>query len=525
MKLGIYILQSRLLLIKQSCSGKTNNGGKSMDTGMMVIASIIIVVVLIVIFLFGSAWKKVPQDKALVVTGMRKRVISGGGGIVIPLLERTDRISLENMKIEVRTDGARTEQGVDIRADGVAVIKVKSDKESILNAVEQFNTGREQQTIEIIKDTAKDVLEGKLREIISKMTVEEIYKDREKFASQVQEVAAVGLASMGLELKAFTIRDISDKNGYLEALGKPRIAEVKKNAAIAEADAFRETKVRTAEAERLGAEAKILAETQIAEANKDKELKIQAYREEQETVRAKADLAYEIEKNKVAKEVTETSMLVEITKKQKETELQEQETLRREKELQATVNKQADAEKYRAQTQTDAEKYRVEKQSDARKYSEEKEAEAVAIAIRMKAEAEAESIRIRGEAEATAILAKGRAEAETMEKKAAAYQMYNDAAVTQMIIEKLPEIANAIAQPLAKTEKIVIIDNGESKEGKGAAKVTKYVTDIVSQLPETIEAMTGLNLMDALKNKLNGTSQSEMNADAIAEKVEEPAEK
>lgn len=132
-------------------------------------------------------------------------------------------------------DGARTEQGVDIRADGVAVIKVKSDKESILNAIEQFNTGKEQQTIDIIKDTAKDVLEGKLREIISKMTVEEIYKDREKFASQVQEVAAVGLASMGLELKAFTIRDISDKNGYLEALGKPRIAEVKKNAAIAEA--------------------------------------------------------------------------------------------------------------------------------------------------------------------------------------------------------------------------------------------------------------------------------------------------
>ena len=204
------------------------------------------------------------QDKALVITGLRKRVISGGGGFVIPLLERTDKISLENMKIEVKTDGARTEQGVDIRADGVAVIKVKSDKESILSAVEQFNTGKEDQTIEIIKDTGKDVLEGKLREIISKMTVEEIYKDREVFASQVQEVAAVGLAAMGLELKAFTIRDISDKNGYLEALGKPRIAEVKKNAAIAEADAAKETKIKTSESERLGAEAKLLAETPVS---------------------------------------------------------------------------------------------------------------------------------------------------------------------------------------------------------------------------------------------------------------------
>ncbi len=473
----------------------------------IIIASVIVVVILLVLVLITSMWKKVPQDKALVITGMKKRVISGGGGFVIPLLERADRISLENMKIEVRTDGARTEQGVDIRADGVAVIKVKSDKDSILSAIEQFNTGKEQQTIDIIKDTAKDVLEGKLREIISKMTVEEIYKDREKFASQVQEVAAVGLASMGLELKAFTIRDISDKNGYLEALGKPRIAEVKKNAAIAEADAAKETRIKTAESERLGAEAKILAETQIAEANKERELKIQAYRTEQETAKAKADLAYEIEKNKVAREVTETEMLVEIMRKQKETELEEQEALRRERELAATVNKQADAEKYRTQTQADAEKYKTEKQSDAKQYAQSKEAEAVAMAIRVRAEAEAEAIRIKGEAEAASILAKGAAEAETMEKKAAAYKLYNDAAVTQMIIERLPDIANAIAAPLAKTDKIVIIDNGTGGEGKGAAKVTGYVTDIVSQLPETIEAMTGFNLMDAIKNKFGGSDE------------------
>lgn len=458
----------------------------------IIIAGSIIGAILLFILLITTMWKRVPQDKAVVVTGLKKRVISGGGGFVIPLLERSDKISLENMKIEIRTDGARTEQGVDIRADGVAVIKVKSDKESILNAVEQFNTGREQQTIEIIKDTAKDVLEGKLREIISKMTVEEIYKDREKFASQVQEVAAVGLSSMGLELKAFTIRDISDKNGYLEALGKPRIAEVKKNAAIAEAEALKETKIKVSEAERLGEEAKIVAETQVAEANKEKELKIQSYREEQETVKAKADAAYEIEQNKVAKEVTETAMLVELTKKEKQTEIQDKEAARREKELLATVNKQADADMYK-----------VSKQADAKKYSELKEAEAFSMAVKVKAEAEAESIRIKGEAEAAAILAKGAAEAQTMEKKAAAYKMYNNAAVTQMIVEKLPQIAASVAEPLAKTEKIVIIDNGSGPEGgaKGAAKVSGYITDIIGQLPETIEAMTGFNLMDAVKAK------------------------
>ncbi|WP_313134573.1 flotillin family protein [Anaerocolumna sp.] len=456
------------------------------------IAGIVIGVILLFIILITTMWKRVPQDKALVVTGLKKRVISGGGGFVVPLLERTDKISLENMKIEVRTESAMTEQGVDIRADGVAVIKVKSDKESILSAIEQFNTGREQQTIDIIKDTSKDVLEGKLREIISKMSVEEIYKDREKFASQVQEVAAVGLATMGLELKAFTIRDISDKNGYLEALGKPRIAEVKRDAAVAEAEAKRETQVKTSESERRGAEAKILADTHVAEASKEKELKVQAYREEQETAKARADLAYEIEKNKVAKEVTETAMLVELTRKEKESEIQDKEAVRREKELLATVNKQADADAYR-----------ISKEADARKYSELKEAEAYSMAIKVKAEAEAEAIRIKGEAEAAAIRAKGIAEAETMEKKAEAYKLYNNAAVTQMIVEKLPEIAASVAEPLTKTEKIVIIDNGSGSDSQGAAKVSGYVTEIISQLPETIEAMTGFNFMEALKSKVS----------------------
>lgn len=464
----------------------------------VVIAAIIAVVLILLVLSILLMWKKVPQDKAMVVTGLKKRVISGGGGFVVPLLERSDKISLENMKIEVRTEGALTEQGVDIRADGVAVLKVRSDKESILCAVEQFNTGNEQKTIEVIKDTAKDVLEGKLREIISKMSVEEIYKDREKFASQVQEVAALDLSTMGLEIKAFTIRDIGDKNGYLEALGKPRIAAVKRDADIAESQARKETKIKVAEDNRLGEEASLIADTQIAEANKVKNLKIESYRKEQETSKAIADLAYEIEANKVKKEVTESAMQVEIIKKEREIELQEKEASRKEKELDATIKKQADARKYSQ-----------EKDAEGKKYSEIQEAEAQANAIRLRAQAEAESIKIKGTAEAEAIMAKGEAEAKTMEKKAEAFKLYNEAAITQMIIEKLPEIAKSISEPLSKTEKIVIVDSGSKGDSKGggASKVTGYVTDIMSTLPETVEALTGYNLMDALKkvdkNKIN----------------------
>lgn len=468
------------------------------------IAGLIIVVIFLLILIFVSMYRKVPQDKALVVTGFRgKRVITGGGGVVVPLLERTDIISLENMQIDIRIDGALTSQGVGIIADGVAVVKIKSDRESILSAAEQFNTSKGlEYMLGIIARTTQQVLEGKLREIVSKMTVEEIYKDRETFASHVQGVAATELQSMGLELKVLTIKDISDKNGYLEALGKPRIAEVKRDAQIAEANATKETKIKTAEANKEGEAARIQSETQIAEAIKDKELKVQSYNKDQQTAKAEADLAYDIKANIVKKEVAETSMQVEIVKKQKEIELAEQEALRKEKELEATIKKQADADIYQAT-----------KTADANKYREVAVAEARARAIEMEGEAKAKARRAEGMAEVEIIKAKGEAEALAMAKKAEAFKMYNDAAVTQMIIEKLPEIAQAVASPLAKTEKIVIVDNGNGGDGKsGAAKVSGYVTDIISQLPTTVEALTGMNVLDLLKKGADNKP---------AEKVEE----
>ena len=476
------------------------------------------VLLLLFLIVFGVArlWRRVPQDKAMVVTGLkrRKRVISGGGGLVLPLLERADKISLENVKILVNSTGALTEQGVGISTDGVAVIKVKSDKESILAAVEQFNTGNEARTIEVISTIAKDVLEGKLREIISKLTVEEIYKDREKFASQVQEVAAVDFGEMGLEIKAFTIRDISDENGYLNALGKRRISEVKRDAQIAEAEAAKETKIRTSEAHRLGEEARIIAETQISEATKNKEVKIQAYRKEEQHAKASSDLAYEIEANKVKQEVTSTELQVEVIRRQKQAEvteaemqievvrtqkqieIAEQEAIRREKELEADLVKQANAEKYRERTNAEAAHYRKVQ-----------EATATSESIRLEGTAKADAKRLEGMAEVDIIREKGKAEAEAMLKKAEAFKQYNDAAVTQMIIERLPEIAQAVASPLARTEKIVVVDNGGGAGG-GASKVSGYVTDIISQLPHTVEALTGIDVLKAIKGKVDGNVEN-----------------
>lgn len=493
------------------------------------IPAIIVGVILLLILSIFSMWKRVPQDKAIVVTGLKKRVITGGGGFVVPLLERTDKISLENMQIDVRIEGALTGQGVGIAADGVAVVKVKSDTDSILSAAEQFNTSNGlQHTLDVIEHTTKNVMEGKLREIVSKMTIEEIYRDREKFASHVQEVAAIDLAQMGLELKVLTIKDISDKNGYLEALGKPRIAAVKRDALIAEAEAAKETKIKTAEAVRLGEAAKLLSETQIAESTKDKELKVQDYRKEQERAKAISDLAYEIEANKAKREVTETEVQVEITKKEKEKELAdatlqveitrkqreielaEKEAMRKERELEATVKKQAEADKYMSV-----------QAADAVKYKEIADAEARARSIELEGKAKSEALRLQGMAEVDIIREKGKAEAEAMMKKAEAYKQYNDAAMAQMIVEKLPEIAKAVSEPLSKTEKIVIVDNGSSEgKGTGAAKVTGYVSDIMSQLPETVEALTGVNIMDFLNKATSNSNENKKENNEEAGKEE-----
>jgi flotillin len=371
---------------------------------------------------------------------------------------------------------------VEIFVDGVSVVKVKSDAVSILQAMEQFNTGNESRTIEMIKNTVRDVLEGKLREIISKLTVEEIYKDREKFASEVEATASVSLAEMGLEIKVFTIRDISDKNSYLVSLGKRQIAIVKKEAAIAEAEATKESTIKTTIAMREGEEAKLLAQTLIAEAQKDKDLKVQDYRREQEIAKAVADNAYEIEANRVRKDVTETAMQIEIIKKHKEIEIAQQEAIRKERELEATVLKKADADLYMSQKAADAQKYREIKDAEARAQAIELEsrakaeaskiqtlaqAEAQSQAIMLEGKAKAETTRLQGMAEVDVIREKGIAEADAMSKKAEAFKQYNDAAVSQMVIEKLPQIAASVASPLARTEKIVILDNGSGGGGGG----------------------------------------------------------
>ncbi|MCX7749215.1 MAG: SPFH domain-containing protein [Clostridia bacterium] len=454
----------------------------------VLIAAASVLVLFTLISVFVKRYVKVGPDEALIVSGRKKRlptgqivgfrIVKGGATFVWPVFETAKTISLRIMPLDVNSS-AYTSQGVQLTVDGIAQVKIDSSQEAIATAAEQFLSMREEE----IKSIAKQTLEGHLRSIVGNLTVEEINQNRDAFAQKVQELAAGDLANMGLKIISFTIREIADKNGYLESLGKAQIARVQRDAVIGQAEAKRDADIKSAEAMQAGQTAKYLAETKVAESNRDKEIKVAEYQAAINERKAEADLSYDKKKYSVDQTVQKEALQVEIVKKQKEIEIQEQEAMRKEKELEATVRKPAEAEKFRIEVQAEADRIRKSKEAEGQSY-----------VIKAEGIAKAEAIKAAGLAEAEIIQAKGEAEAVAMMKKAEAYKMFNDAAMAQMIIEKLPEIAAAIAQPLSKTEKIIMI--GDS----GASKLTKDITNVMAQLPETVKGVTGIDLAQIIKN-------------------------
>ncbi|AUS95160.1 hypothetical protein CDQ84_03310 [Clostridium thermosuccinogenes] len=455
---------------------------------VFIIVAALVAVLFLLISVFVSRYVKVGPDEALIVSGRKKklangqvvgfRIVRGGATFVWPIFETAKTISLRIMPLDVNSS-AYTSQGVQVTVDGVAQVKIDSSYEMIATAAEQFLSLKDEE----IRRIATQTMEGHLRSIVGNLTVEEINQNRDAFAQKVQELAAADLSNMGLKIISFTIREISDKNGYLESLGKAQIARVQRDAIIGQAEAKRDADIKSAEASQAGQTAKYLAETKIAEANRDKEILLADYQADINAKKAEADLSYDRKRFVLEQDVQKEAMQVEIVKKQKEIELQEQETIRKEKELEATVIKPAEAEKIRTETQAEADRVRKSKEAEAESY-----------AIKAEGLAKAEAIRAAGLAEAEIIKAKGEAEAQAMIKKAEAYKMFNNAAMAHMMIEKLPEIAAAIAQPLSKTEKIVMI--GDS----GASKLTKDVTNILAELPETVKGLTGIDLAGIIKS-------------------------
>jgi flotillin len=483
--------------------------------------------ILLVIFIFAGIWAsrytKVGPNEVLVISGRKRhmvdpdgtkrdvgyRIVKGGGVFVWPVFEKVDILKLELMTIDVQTPEVYTSKGVPVKVDGVAQIKVKGDDISIATAAEQFLS----KGTEDIKNIAMQTLEGHLRAILGTMTVEEIYQNRDAFASKVQEVAAGDMANMGLGIVSFTIRDIRDTQGYLDALGKPRIAQVKRDAIIAQAEADRDSAIRSAQASQAGQEAKFAADSKIAQAKRDYEINLAEYNASVNQKKAESELAYDLQRFKTGQLVKAEEVQVSIIEKQKQIELQEQEIRRRQRELEATVQKPADAERYKVETLAAATKFQLETEAAGAASAAKVKGFAQADVVKATGTAEADANKARGLAEASVIEAQGLATAEAMRKKAESFKQYNEAAVIQMIVEILPQLAGKISEPLAKTEKIVIINSGNGPGG-GASKLTGDVTQIISQLPPVLESLTGvkfeklLEQVPALKKAMHKDAES-----------------
>ncbi|BFH67049.1 MAG: flotillin family protein [Paenibacillus dendritiformis] len=482
----------------------------------IMVPAIVIGVILVLGLAFWARYKTVSPDEAMIVTGTylgsknvsadetgrKMKIVRGGGAFILPVFQQSQFLSLLSHKLDVMTPEVYTEQGVPVMTDAVAIIKVGSSVEDIATAAEQF-LGK---PTDALKSEAQEVLEGHLRAILGSMTVEEVYRNRDRFAQEVQSVAAKDLKKMGLQIVSFTIKDVRDKHGYLDALGKPRIAAVKRDAEIAEAEAMRDSRIQKANAEEQGMKAELLRDTNIAEAAKEKELKIASFKKEQDMARAEADQAYYVQEARSKQSVVEEQMRVELVRKEREIDLEAKEILRREKQYDAEVKKKADAERYAVVQSAEADKSKRVLEADAMQYRIEAEAKAMAEQKRLAGLAEADAERARGTAEAEVIRLRGLAEAEAKQKLAEAFEKFGEAAVLDIVMKMLPELAGKIAEPLQQIDKLTVVDTGN---GEGAARVSNYVTQLMATAPQMLKDVSGLDVEKMIQRLTNGSGSAQ----------------
>src|SRR6267154_526369 len=447
-------------------------------------AGLLALVLLMVMIVVARMYRKAGPHEALIVYGMGgTHVYTGRGAIIFPMVQTCRDLSLELMSFDVAPQqNLYTHQGVAVTVEAVAQIKVKSDKESILTAAEQFLTKRPEQREALIRL----VMEGHLRGIMGQLTVEQIVKEPEMVGDRMRSTCADDMSKMGLEVISFTIKEVRDKNEYITNMGRPDVARIKRDADVATAEADRDTAIRRAVATRESAVARaqadqerVLAETvsqaKQAEAQRDLEIKKAQYLEVTKKQQAQADKAYDIQTNIMQQQVVAEQVKVMQIEKEQQVKVQEAEINRREKELIATVLKGAEIERQRIETLAAAEKQR----------------------LTAEAEGQASAIRANGEAEAEIIFKKGEAEAKAMNVKAEAFQEYNQAALIDRLFTSMPEIVRALASPLANVDKITIVSTGNG-DASGMNKITADIAKMAAQVPALFETLSGMPLSELL---------------------------
>jgi len=461
----------------------------------LIIAGIILVVLALICLLMAKQYRKVGPNEVLIISGGRKRTVIepdgtkrkigyryrlGGGTFVIPFLETVDVLTMEIITLNIKTPEVLTHGGVPLMAEATSQVKIDSADHSIRLAAEQFlGLGKEG-----IRDVSGTILEGKMREVIGAMTVEEISSKRQEFSARVSDATQSDFSRMGLAMISFALKDISDTQGYLDALGKPQIAAAKRDAAIAEAETEKEAMIKSSDARKEGEVARLEAEALIAKAEWENEAKKSESQVDVNLKKAKADYAYELERFRLGQQIKKEEAKVKLVEKEEAIKIEELEIARREKELDSSVIKPSDARKYQIKAEAEAEEYRLQAE----------------------AKGKAEALKLEGVAEAEKVKQRGLAEAEAMLKKAQAWERYNQAAILDTYFDILPELAKAVSEPLSKVDKIVLIGGDK---GLGTSKITSQVAEVLAQLPEVVKSLTGVDMKKYLKEKLTPEEKKE----------------
>ncbi|WP_368506046.1 flotillin family protein [Alkalihalophilus sp. As8PL] len=456
----------------------------------LIISGILLFVLLVVggvgFFIFKKRYRTASSNQALIITGPklgdpeedariffddngRSLKIIRGGGIRLKMFQTCTPVDLNSFQIKLTTPKVYTSQGVPVIADAVTSVKIADSLIGIANYAEQF-LGKKQGEIE---GEVSKVLGTNLRAILSKMTVEQINNDRESFNHQVQDIAQQELDNMGFKITSFgldDLRDADEENGYLENLGRPRIAEIRKKADMAESDAEKETRMYKARNDQEAQDEENKRLSAIAESKKEKDIKQAQIKEETERARAKSEQSYELERARLAQQVKEEEMKIQYIERQRQVELELEEQKKRK------TLADADAYDIKANAEAEAEKARID-------------GETKALIEKQKGLAEAEVIRERG-----------RAEAEAKELMAAAMEKYGEAAILEMFIDMLPKYAREVAQPLSQIEVMKVIDFGGADSNGGAAKITGNVTRTMVGLQESLKESTGMDLKAMLES-------------------------
>lgn len=363
-----------------------------MNVGAIVGISIA-AVVLLVLIIFAASYVKAPPDTAVIITGPRKqKVLIGKAGIRVPFIQRIDKLPLNLIQVDIKTpDAVPTCEFINIYVDGVANIKIGNTPEDIALASQIFL----QEKLGGIQAIAKEVLEGNMREIIGQMRLTELVHNRDLFAEKVKENAMQDMARMGLQIINLTIQNFSDKENVIQNLGVDNITQIQKDAQIARANSERDVKIAQAAAAEAANKANIDSQTKIIQQNTDYALKKAELKKQSDTAQANADAAYKLEEQKRLQEINIAQINADIAKRERQVELGEREVELQQKQLEAAVNKKADAEKYAVEQKAQAELFQRQRAAEAELFELQKQAEAQKIQAEAAKQLKKEKLKLR----------------------------------------------------------------------------------------------------------------------------------